>query len=39
VSHVVKLHMGSIDLSKSLALGGLRVTVLLPKSQSKESLS
>ncbi|MFT6711893.1 MAG: two-component system sensor histidine kinase QseC [Arenicella sp.] len=39
VSHVVKLHMGSIELSKSTALGGLRVTVLLPKSQSKESLS
>lgn len=37
VSHVVKLHMGDIELSKSSSLGGLKVTVLFPKSQSKGS--
>jgi two-component system sensor histidine kinase QseC len=37
VNHVVKLHMGKIELSKSSILGGLKITVLLPKSQSRDT--
>ncbi|MBL4672735.1 MAG: hypothetical protein JKX81_10795 [Arenicella sp.] len=36
VSHVVKLHNGKIRLSKSHSLGGLAVTVKLPKIQLTE---
>jgi len=38
VNHVVTLHMGDISLSRSSALGGLKVIVSLPKTQSEESL-
>jgi len=36
VQHVIKLHHGAIALSKSDALGGLSISVTLPKKQTNE---